>query len=405
LPLANAPLRVGVEVLLLLVQKCLCLQAGFVLVAELLFRVIQFLVALLCEELNEFLRTLALLVLFLRFSHLKLFVAYAPELREVALFLLFQILLLLLAFDLQSARPLNGLFHFILAALLVFKKSVSLVLGLGNLLVQHLLFVVAQATERFNLFVNHSLAHREFVLFLLLFAVSLLCIESLLITSEALNAALFLEFLFFDELLETDLILVSLDNVFFHLSHLFLALKLADLLALDVLFHLSLDELTLEHLFLERLDVVHLEFFELVRDGLGVGLTLFVFLFKLLAHLFVVLVELLFLEVTPVLIDFFVDSLLARLQAFLGLAFVEHVGVEQLAFQRLDHVLLVVEVSVGTLDLLSAKLVLVLLLLGVNFTSGNLLFFELLNTVFFTLMSESLKSVWPVLDSLFTMVL
>lgn len=264
MPLANASLRVGVEVLLLLVQKCLCLQAGFVLVAECFFRVIQFLVALLCEELHEFLSTLALLIFFLSFRHLKLFVTYAPEFGEVFLFLLVEFFLLLLAFNLQSARPFNGLFHFVLAALLVFKKPVSFVLGLGNLLVEHLLLVVAQATKLFNLFIDHSLTLREFVLLLCVFALSFFLVESLLVTSESLNAALLFKLFVFDELLETDLILVGLDDVFLHLANFFLALKFADLLALDVLFHLSFDELALKHLFLESLDVVHLEFLELV---------------------------------------------------------------------------------------------------------------------------------------------
>lgn len=224
----------------------------------------QFLVALLCEELNEFLSTLALFIFFLSFSHLKLFVTYAPEFGEVFLFLLFEFFLLLLALDLQSARPLNGLFHLILAALLVFKKPVSFVLGLGNLLVEHLLLVVAQATKLFNLFINHSLTHGKLVLLLLGFALSFLLIEGLFVTSETLNAALLFKFFVFDELLKTDLILVGLHDVFLHLADLFLTLKLADLLALDVLFDLSFDELTLEHLFLESLDVVHLELFKLV---------------------------------------------------------------------------------------------------------------------------------------------
>lgn len=81
------------------------------------------------------------------------------------------------------------------------------------------------------------------------------------------------------------------------------------------------------------------------------------------------------------------DCFLASFECLLGLTFMKHVGMKQLALERLDHVLLVVEVSVGTFNLLSAKLILVLLLLGVNFTTSNLLFFELLDTVLLTLVS------------------
>lgn len=81
------------------------------------------------------------------------------------------------------------------------------------------------------------------------------------------------------------------------------------------------------------------------------------------------------------------DCFLASFECLLGLTFMKHVSMKQLALERLDHVLLVVEVSVGTFNLLSAKLILVLLLLGVNFTTSNLLFFELLDTVLLTLVS------------------
>jgi len=125
----------------------------------------------------------------------------------------------------------------------------------------------------------------------------------------------------------------------------------------------------------------------LVRDGLSIGLALVVFLLKLVAHFAIILVELLLLEVTPVLINFGIDGFLARFESLLSLTFVQHVGVKQLALERLNHVLLVVQMSIGTLDLLSAKLVLILLLFSVNLTSSNLFFLELFDAIFFALVS------------------
>ena len=204
------------------------------------------------------------------------------------------------------------------------------------------------------------------------FAVGLLLVELLLLASKSLNALLLLEFLLLHKLLETDLILVGLDDVLFHLLHFLLALELTDFFSLNVFFDLALDELTFEHLFLELLDVVELELFELVRDGFCVTLALLVFFLKLFTHFLVIFVEFLLLKVSPVLIDFLVDGVFACLKSFLCFTFVKHISVEELALQGLDHVLLIVQVSVCTLDLLTTQFVLIFLLLGVNFTATDL---------------------------------
>lgn len=147
------------------------------------------------------------------------------------------------------------------------------------------------------------------------------------------NAALIIQIFFFHELLKTHLVLVCFDDVFFHLMHFFLALKLTNFFTLNIFFDLPLDEFSFEHLFLESLNVVQLELFELVRDSLSVCLALFVFLLELLTHFNVVLFKLLFLKITPVLVNLFSHLFLAALEGLLGLTLVKHIRMKQLALK------------------------------------------------------------------------
>jgi len=142
-----------------------------------------------------------------------------------------------------------------------------------------------------------------------------------------------LKIFFFDKLLKAHLILVCFDDVLFHLHHFLLTLKLTNFFAFNVLFDLSFDELSLEHLFLDTLNVVQLEFFELIRDRYCVRLALFVLFLELLTHLYVVFCELLFLEITPILFNFFMHGFLAAFKGLLGLTFLKHVRMKQSALK------------------------------------------------------------------------
>ena len=70
--------------------------------------------------------------------------------------------------------------------------------------------------------------------------------------------------------------------------------------------------------------------------------------------------------------DIAIDLLLALDLDLLGLLLVGNIAHEHFALQGLDHVLLLGHGLVGTLDLLAAQLILVLLLLGVLSSSLNL---------------------------------
>ena len=92
-----------------------------------------------------------------------------------------------------------------------------------------------------------------------------------------------------------DLVLVCLSDIVLDLLCLLLALQLSDLLTLQVVLHLSLDELALKHLLLQIFDEVKFEFVKLIRDGLRIFHLLIVFFLQLLAHAQVVLLHLLLL--------------------------------------------------------------------------------------------------------------
>ena len=123
-----------------------------------------------------------------------------------------------------------------------------------------------------------------------------------------------------------DLVFVGLNDVVLNLLGLLLALQLSDLLTLQVVLHLSLDELALKHLLLQIFDEVKFEFVELVRDGLRIFHLLIVLLFKLLAHTQVVLLHLLLLELFPMLVDLSVDCLFAAFQGLLSLLLVHNIA-------------------------------------------------------------------------------
>jgi hypothetical protein len=92
-----------------------------------------------------------------------------------------------------------------------------------------------------------------------------------------------------------NLVLVGLSDIVLDLLCLLLALQLSDLLTLQVVLHLSLDELALKHLLLQIFDEVKFEFVKLIRDGLRIFHLLIVFFLQLLAHAQVVLLHLLLL--------------------------------------------------------------------------------------------------------------
>jgi len=61
--------------------------------------------------------------------------------------------------------------------------------------------------------------------------------------------------------------------------------------------------------------------------------------------------------------------------------------------------------AICSLDLLAAKFILILLLFGVDLSASNLFLLELFDAILFTLVSQSLERVWPVLDPSLTQAL
>lgn len=280
-----------------------------------------------------------LLFSFLLLSKLELLVADLPEVSEVLLFLELIGLALVLAVNLQRARSFNGLLHFEFAALLLFVKTIGLILSLSNLLIQNLLLVVAEGSELLDLGVDHLLSSIELVLGTELHSVNSHLVHLEFLLSELFDVSLFLKFLLARQLGHSNLIGVGFHNVGLDTGGLFLALELSNLLALEVLLCLALNKFTLEHVFLELLDVVDLEFLELVADGLGVVHLFVVLALELGAHLGVVLFHFLNFEFFPVLLDVLVNDGLTGFVLALCILLFHHIRNEHLRLEGLDHVL------------------------------------------------------------------
>ena len=366
LPVIDALLGVAVEVLLLLIVESLSLESISLLLLELLDGNPVLDVRLLPLEVEELLSALLLFLLLLLLSHLQLFVANLPELGEVLLLLLFGGLLSLFPVDLQLARPLNSGLHLSLALLLLFIESVGAVFSFSNLPVEDFLLVILQRSELLNLRVDHALPRLLFVLEALILALLLHVLKLLTLLSKLLDLLFLFDLLQTLGLLHPHELIVGLSEVSAHLGDLLLAHDLALLLTLQVLVDLPLDELALEHLLLERLDEVELEVFELLADVFSVRLLELVLLLELCAHLFIVLVHLLTLDLFPVSVDITIDCLFALCHSLLGFLLVGNIAHHHLSLKGLDHVLVLGHRLVGPLDLLAAQLILVVLLLGIE---------------------------------------
>jgi len=303
-------------------------------------------------ESSEFTGADALLFLLLLFSQLQLFVTSLPELGEFSVLLHFGRLLFLQALNLKLTTSLDGELHLHLSALLLFKKSVCLVLGLSDLFVKHVLLVVLNCTELLDLFVNHAAAFSLFLSEALRFFLLLHEIACSLLLGEFFDALFFLEFLETSCVGKLHLLGVSLNKLLLHLLCALLSGQFASLLALKILISLAFDELTFEHFFLEAFNEVQFKLFELVTDGLGVGDLVFVLNLELALHLSVILAHLSLLHLVPVLVNLFLDANLSLLKSLLGLLLVVDIAHHHFGLKRFDLVLSLVHVLVSFLELL-----------------------------------------------------
>ena len=368
----NAFLGVRVEILLLLIVESLSLKSVCLLLLELLHSDPVLDVGLTLLEVLQFGCTLTLFFLLLFLGHLQLFVTDPPELGEVFLFLPFSLPLCSLALNLQLATSLNGGLHLCLALLLLFIESVGTILSLGYLSVQNFLLVVLEGTKLFNLAIDHILPSLLLILESLVLALFLHVFETFALLSESFNLLFLFNFLTALSFFHLHELRIGLGQVSTHLGDLLLAHNFTLLFALQIFLDLSLDEFTLKHLFLELLNEVEFKVLELLADVFRVCLLQLVLLLELSAHLFIVLAHLLALDFFPMLVNITFDLLLALNHALLGLLLIGNIAHEHFTLEGLNHILLLVHVLVGTLNLLATKLVLVFLLLGVLSSALNL---------------------------------
>lgn len=262
--------------------------------------------------------------------------------------------------------------HLELTALLLFVQTISFVFSLGHLLIKNLLLVVLEGTELLNLTVDHFLSHTQLISSTIFNSSNAHIVHFKLSSSEFFNTSFLSKFLLSGKLLSANLVGVCLHDVGLNASSLLLSLELANLLAFQVFFSLTLDQFTFEHLFLQLLNVVDLEFLELVGDFLCVSHLFGVLTFELGAHLLVILHHLFLFEILPVFLDVLGNCFLASFEMLLSLLFVHHIRKEQLGFERLHHVLGVVELTVSLFDLLTSKFILKLLFFGIHFSACDL---------------------------------
>lgn len=338
----------------------------------------------------------AFLFLLLLLGKLQFFVTGAPEFSELLFFLFSAGLLFLQALDLELTTSFDGELHLHLSAFLLLKESVSLVLSLGHLLVEDLLFVVLDGAELSDLPVNHAVAFGLFLSEALRFLLFFHEIAASLLFGELLDSLFLLEFLAAGFVLENDLLLVSLDQLGLHLLGALLSGKFTLLLTLQIFFSLALDQLSFEHFFLEALNVVQFKFFKLIANGLSVGNLVLILHLEFSLHFFIVLLHLVLLHVAPVLANLLLNFSLPVLELLLGLLLVVDVTHHHLRLKRLHLVLGFVHVLVGLSQLLVTELVLVVGLIGINTAPFDLLILESSDAVVLTLVSDGFESVGPI---------
>ena len=207
----------------------------------------------------------------------------------------------------------------------------------------------------------------------LLFTLLLEVLKLFTLLSELIDLLFFLDFLKTFSFFNFHEFLVRICEVCAHLGDLLLALDFALLLALQVFLSLPFDELALEHLLFELLDEADFEVLELLADVFGVGLFELVLLLELSAHLLVVLFHLLFLDLDPVLFNFFLLRLFPRCQRLLSFLLVSHVAHHHFTLQCLNHVLVIMHLLLCFINSAQSELRLIFLFLSVLYSSGNLL--------------------------------
>jgi len=209
-------------------------------------------------------------------------VADFPKLCELLCLFYFSGSLLLSALDLQCSGPVNSLLHFESTSLLLLIETVGLVFSFGNLFVKNLLLGVLKCSQLFDLAIDHLLTNSKFFLKPGFLTILTLLVHHKLLLGKSLNPCFLCKFFLTNQFSLANLVSVSLSDISFDLSSLLLSLKLSHFLTLNILFCLSLDQLTFEHFFLQVFNVVDLEFFKLVRNSFRIVHLLDVFLFKFL---------------------------------------------------------------------------------------------------------------------------
>ena len=213
LPLGDGFFSVRIELLLLLVEECLCLDSIVLILLELFDGLFLLRISLRLNETGQLFCSLSVFLLFLLLSQLQLLISDPPELSEIFVFLNLGSCFLFVTLDLESSAAFNGFLHFSLSLLLLFEESISFVFSFCNLSVQHLLLIVLKSSQFANLTVNHALSFSLLSFEPFVFTVFLHLIASISLFSEFLDFFLLRLFLKECSLLLFKLLLVCIGQV------------------------------------------------------------------------------------------------------------------------------------------------------------------------------------------------
>ena len=357
-----------------MVLQSLISQGHLLVQDELLLSFDVLVIGLFFEIICEFHSSLPLLFSLLLLSNGELLVSQLPELGELSLLLLFGSHLSVLSGELVLTGLLDGLLHLKSSSLFLLEQLACLILSLGDLLVEDLLFLVSKLHELGNLFIHKLLLDLLLCLEPLGLLGLLQVLESLLLGSILLDSLLLLLLLDGDLLLDLQELLVGLLELVPGLSCSLLPLEVPELLPLELLLDLLLDELALKLLLLHLLDIVELEVLELVLDVLSILHFLMVLFLQLLSEPLIVLLHLLLFKLLPLKVDLLLELLLSLLGLHLSLLLLDDVAHEHLAVEGLHHISVVMEHLVCFLKLCLSQALLIGLLFGIDLPSFNLEF-------------------------------
>mmetsp|Transcript_15863 Transcript_15863/g.15276 ORF Transcript_15863/g.15276 Transcript_15863/m.15276 type:complete len:236 (-) Transcript_15863:605-1312(-) len=214
--------------------------------------------------------------LFLLLSDGKLFISDLPELTELLLLSEVHFLLEPPLLHLELPTPLNVFLGLQLLPFLLLKEPSGLLFSLIHLLVQNLFLPILHIRQVLDLLVYYLLPRELLLLELLIFLVPPKLLQGISLLRVFFNLLLIFDLFLLFNLSVLDQFLITLFEICSLVSLFHLPFDLPLLFSQQFFLDLSLDQFSLQLLFLDPFDVAHFEILELVLDDFGVHHFLFI---------------------------------------------------------------------------------------------------------------------------------